>query len=392
MTDKPAVSNKAEVVTASVTSTAGAFETPNVFVDTNVFRANQLVYDDEPFKSFSDYAASGDIRVFETRILIGEIHGQIDEVVNEAAAAARHFRTEAAGIRQATLPEVRALFKRLDKPALRAHFVKHLDDFRKKVKVVGVSIDPISVGQIVDDYFAGNAPFEPKKRDEFPDAITILALDRWCRDNDARMYVVSADEGFRRGAARTSTLIPLERMGSLLELVAAKRASELVAGVRRWVSVHQSTEIMRDVSSALEDLDFVLADADGDVDDIVVEHVDLDGLEVLAADKDGAELEMVLDASIVARLDFKDPDDGIWDSEDKVYIWQPTIRKRIRHQLHSPVRITLVAGDEVGEWEIDSVSVDHSKDRYVSVEDETIEVLEGEGWESLSDPGESEYT
>lgn len=391
MTDKPAVANKAEELSAPVTGTVGTLETPNVFVDTNVFRANQLVYDDEPFKSFGDYAASGDIKVFETRILIGEIHGQIDEVVNEAAAAARHFRAGAAGIRQATLPEVRALFKRLDKTALRAHFVKHLDDFRKKANALDVSIDPISVGQVVEDYFAGNAPFEPKKKDEFPDAITIRALDRWCRDNDARMYVVSGDEGFRTGAARTSTLIPLERLGSVLELVAAKRAAESVASVRRWVSGHLVSEIKAEVSSALEDLDFVLADADGDVDELTVETVDLDGLEVLAADREGAEVELVLDASIVARLDFKDPDDGIWDSEDKVYIWQPTIRKRVRRHLRAPVRVTLLAGDGLDEWEIDSVSIDHRKDRYVSTEDETVELLEGEGWESLYD-GDSEYT
>jgi hypothetical protein len=57
---------------------------------------------------------------------------------------------------------------------------------------------------VVDMYFKLKAPFEEKKRAEFPDAIALVSLERWAELNKLKILVVSYDSGWEEYCASSA--------------------------------------------------------------------------------------------------------------------------------------------------------------------------------------------
>ena len=54
----------------------------------------------------------------------------------------------------------------------------------------------VDIDELLRIYFEGTAPFskEGKKKNEFPDAIALLSLEDWARNNAATLIAVSTDK------------------------------------------------------------------------------------------------------------------------------------------------------------------------------------------------------
>jgi hypothetical protein len=59
---------------------------------------------------------------------------------------------------------------------------------------------------VVDMYFKLKAPFEEKKKAEFPDAIALVSLERWAELNKLKILVVSYDSGWEEYCATSERL------------------------------------------------------------------------------------------------------------------------------------------------------------------------------------------
>jgi hypothetical protein len=356
----------------------------HVFIDTTEFRANHLAYDLDPFKSLIAQAEAGALSIYETTILLGEVKERIREAVAEAATAANKFRESADAIREVTLPEMTAFFKRLDKKKLENHFLNKLEDYRAAVTPTMVPLDPLELESLVADYFDRQAPFgEGKKKSEFPDAINIKALDRYCREKGIRMYVVSADEGFRSAAAVTATLLPLSSVAALLSGLAATHAN-LEPEVRQWFQAQRTSQIKPAIEQAFADHGFWIEEEDGAVDNIEATAVQIEDVDVLLVTDEEARFRLSATITFEADIEYKDPNDGIWDSEDKEYIWRPTRRRRVRSTEVVSVTIELRRDLPDETWEIDDLSLNDGKDIPISIDAATVELYD-DGWSELYD-------
>lgn len=65
----------------------------------------------------------------------------------------------------------------------------------------------------------GQAPFSNKKKSEFPDAISLLALDKWCGDNNHNMYIISTDNDLTDYCADNSRLSYLSSIDEFIDLL-----------------------------------------------------------------------------------------------------------------------------------------------------------------------------
>lgn len=96
---------------------------------------------------------------------------------------------------------------------------KRVSEFYRKTgcQIVRPDDRPI-LGQITQRYFDCKPPFSNKKdkKHEFPDAIAILSLEAWAKENHTKMLVVSADDGWISYCNESENLVPVKELSDAL--------------------------------------------------------------------------------------------------------------------------------------------------------------------------------
>lgn len=98
---------------------------------------------------------------------------------------------------------------------------KRLDAFIEGTGATVIkSEDHVAVGELVGRYFGCKSPFENKdtKKYEFPDALAVMALDSWAKQNGTKILVVSKDGGWVKYCKESTTLVSIDDLGDALGL------------------------------------------------------------------------------------------------------------------------------------------------------------------------------
>lgn len=85
---------------------------------------------------------------------------------------------------------------------------ERLNAFMKRCGATIVDSSGVTLKEVTDMYFASQPPFEEagEKKSEFPDAIALLSLERWARDNKKKILAVSKDKGWKAFCDRSEFL------------------------------------------------------------------------------------------------------------------------------------------------------------------------------------------
>lgn len=77
----------------------------------------------------------------------------------------------------------------------------------------------IDFKRLMEMYFNTEAPFEKKesKKNEFPDAIALISLERWAEKNDVKVIAVSADKGWMNFAKNSKRIIVFNDLAEAIE-------------------------------------------------------------------------------------------------------------------------------------------------------------------------------
>jgi hypothetical protein len=171
-------------------------------------------------------------------VTAGEVKSHISKAITEAAAKAQSginqfFKaTRSVGDLPATL---KALGLDVD-PAEEAD-----EMFAAYIERVGASIitQQVSSDDLLRLYFDAKPPFgrSSEKKSEFPDAIALLALERWASENDTLIIAVSRDGDWESFAHTSQRVICLQDLPIALGLfndqesvIAARVAAAIKAG------------------------------------------------------------------------------------------------------------------------------------------------------------------
>lgn len=92
------------------------------------------------------------------------------------------------------------------------------------VQATGATIIPsnlASMDNLVARYFAPKAPFEAtgKKKNEFPDAIALLSMESWAKNENKRILAVSLDNGWKAFAEKSEHIDVLDNLADAMALV-----------------------------------------------------------------------------------------------------------------------------------------------------------------------------
>ncbi len=96
--------------------------------------------------------------------------------------------------------------------------------FRDYVDSMGCEViqvaEHVDVQELLRRYFAPESPFSHKesKKNEFPDAFALLSLEKWGKNLEKKILVVSKDGDWIRYCKNSDTLVHVEDLGTALSL------------------------------------------------------------------------------------------------------------------------------------------------------------------------------
>lgn len=110
---------------------------------------------------------------------------------------------------------------------------------RKYYKQIGATVlyssKYVDVSRLLDKYFMTEAPFEEgkEKKHEFPDAIALLSLERWAKENNKKILAISKDKGWANFAGNSDYITVCDDLAKVLEKLQSEiKVKQIVAFIR----------------------------------------------------------------------------------------------------------------------------------------------------------------
>lgn len=342
-------------------------ETRHVFIDTSIFVASNFHYESSPFKQLITLARENYLSIYLTPITIREVKAKIHDRVAAAHHALQKCRKEAMVLRHLPNDTYKELFTEFDAAKAEQSIISRFDTFISETRATIVPVGGTSVERVFDQYFTSFPPFGPgKKKNEFPDAFALAALDEWCNSKNKKIYVISSDTDMQSACEKHQGFIGLESLAAFLSIVATD--NKILADFAEAAFEHLQPEITTRITKQFGWLGFVVDDEDGEIDCIeakeanVIEHYLIN-----VSDTDATfRLEVSVDYS--ADVTYYDPDSGIYDREERAMLYRETIDETVERTVELTVDLN-ISFPRIGDpWlaSLDRVRFDTS-DIYVSI-------------------------
>lgn len=309
----------------------------SVFLDSNIFIACKYnISKDSPLGILLRYVKTGKIKLYLSNIVKREVEAHICESAENAIGYFEKALSETKKHIAENLIEDTSLNPFLNLPTkqcikdeLKTKFEQYLLNSNATI----LDNQDITCDAILDDYFSGIAPFEKreKKKHEFPDAIMIAKLKKEFPKGKI-LWVISNDEGVKQALHSESQFQCLSRLQDLYDLI--NKNDHVYQEIKNYFS----SNVEKIDSIVLEKIGLCEIEVDGtDCDSSgVVDGFEYDETDILRVSNLEVELDSVDEISesnvIVTTLcsahflvwgSYNDFNKGIWDSEDKEYVFVP---------------------------------------------------------------------
>jgi len=336
--------------------------TKNVFLDTQVFIGINFNYQHNAFVEFIKLASSARINYYTTYITKEEIKSNIKKKIDETHSAFNSFQKDAKILRNSKFQWVRTMFDKPDYNAFQSDLIKQYEDFERETNVKEIGIVQTDIKEIFTNYFEINPPFDNgEKKYEFPDAFVISSIELWAKNNDEKIYVISADKGIQNALEDSNHLIYLKTINEFIDLY--NRFDSKLPDITNEIIDNNIDDISERISEEFIELSFYLDDEDGDISDVEVEEITIEDVYVINASNDLAEIELTVNVDYSASISFLDIDQSCYDNEEGKYLFKRYIKGKIKRSDEIPVMMI--------------ISIDALRKEYLSIE--TIELNENQG-------------
>jgi predicted nucleic acid-binding protein len=229
-----------------------ALQTRNVFIDTQVFVKAGLEFTSRTIQAFADVCAKGDLKHITTRIVVGEVNDKISEHIKEALDKVKEFRRKAKILSGSQEPNIVGLFAEFDSEQVKKHAQEVFQAFLEESDSTVLDLKRVDADEVFRRYFEHEPPFqEGKKKSEFPDAFSMLALDTHLAEQD-EIYIVSEDTDLIAFCTTHGRFHIVDSLSKLLDIYNTHdtQRSEFIKGYLEGEKEKIRAEIERQVNEA----------------------------------------------------------------------------------------------------------------------------------------------
>ncbi|TGC14792.1 hypothetical protein CRU79_15220 [Escherichia sp. E4385] len=191
-----------------------------------------------------------------------------------------------------------------------------------------LELESVSVDKIMNMYFNCLPPFqEGKKKHEFPDAFTLLAIENHLPEGEC-IYVVSEDSDLIEFCKVTPQFIAVDSLSKILDIYNS-HDQERASFIKQYVAEHIE-EIKDSIREDIEDADVYNASSweDAEVDELKVDHIHDFEPSIIQIDDESCLLSFNVDVDYTVSVTGPDFNNGIYDKEDgRTYTFGSTSRE-----------------------------------------------------------------
>ncbi|MFD1676047.1 PIN domain-containing protein [Alicyclobacillus fodiniaquatilis] len=301
----------------------------NVFLDTQIYINKNFSFQTGQLKALAEAALDGRITIYITDVVKKEVEANIHKAIYESVRkGTKHIRTDLKVLRN--LAEYQSIFvikDRLDE--IYADLLGLFHEFLATAAVETVNVDDVKPSDVFERYFNGDTPFSARKKDEFPDAFSLLAIEHKSIDVGETFHVVSGDTDAKHFCEDREGLLHHKSLDELFDFF--NQNDEYNHGLIVSTFQHHTSRVVDLLTEEFPMQVFDLLGEEGDVEHVTVRHIELlDDPLVLKYDRHEngkVTATIAIDTSVdyTAEFSFQDYANGVWDSEDKRYVFVETV-------------------------------------------------------------------
>lgn len=260
-------------------------------------------------------------------------------------------------IRKGREHDITALERPVAVDRAKAHSIAHsrLQDYLIELNCSVVGLGQLSLSDLMKRYFAASAPFSAAgaKKDEFPDAVTLLSIEAWAAERNFRVLAISGDKDWAAFAAASTLIDVVPDIAAALSILKGQSDEARVAAGSMLDDIDQVKDqglvddLSREIGDALSYMD-VSAEAHSYMQ-VEAERpelslydfslTDVERFQLIEADDDLSELVVEVSASLVvdaeATLYL-----SVHDSIDDDYVSLGGVSKSVQQEVEAKLLIT----------------------------------------------------
>lgn len=112
----------------------------------------------------------------------------------------------------------------------------------------------VNLSELMAMYFATQSPFETgnDKKNEFPDAIALLALEGWAEENDINVIAVSQDKGWKAYSEKSNRIKLVASLAEALEKFQPhNKVASIIAQIREDSLLDGDNHVLEEIEQAI---------------------------------------------------------------------------------------------------------------------------------------------
>lgn len=112
----------------------------------------------------------------------------------------------------------------------------------------------VDLSELMAMYFSTQAPFETgnDKKNEFPDAIALLALEGWAEENDINVIAVSQDKGWKAYSEKSNRINLVSSLAEALEKFQPhNKVASIIAQIREDSLLDGDNHVLEEIEQAI---------------------------------------------------------------------------------------------------------------------------------------------
>lgn len=334
-----------------------ALQTRNVFIDTQAFVKAGLDFQSKTIQAFAGACELGEFNHLATTITIQEIQDKIEDAITEGLGRVLDFRRKAKILEGSNDPIIAGFFAVYDSDQVQANALEVFQEFIDDCKTTVLDLKKVDADEVFRRYFQHEAPFqEGKKKDEFPDAFSLLAVEAHLGDRD-ECYIVSEDGDLRAFCEGNKRFLLIENLGKLLDIYNSHN-SERAESIKSYLAKHEE-DIKREIEKQINDADFYNASTWEDADVVFHKVIAVQGYEpdIIRVDDDNCLVSFEVEVLYEVQVEGPDFINGTYDRESGHLItFGRTVREE-KQELEVKVELELAFKLQDGKFEIGDIEV-----------------------------------
>jgi hypothetical protein len=245
------------------------FEYDAILIDTSIFDANGLRLEKGLLSKLSQFKRSP-VEIVFPDVIRGEVKAHLAKKIKESRSALEKAINDAGDhlfLKEDSLAKAKELIaESLDVDALAE---TRIADFIEAVGGTDFECGKnLEISALLEKYFKNLAPFAEsgKKKNEFPDAITLLAVDNWAAANNKRVLAISQDGDWKAYCEASKYMECSESLSDVLTAYnKANPVYGLIGKLENAIEANAAQDFIKEVESKLDSvLDDFTPDQDAD--------------------------------------------------------------------------------------------------------------------------------